>query len=56
MSTLKINPDSFDEDTSQYEKELRNLGYSDSEIKELNNQLDGIIERGFDKYFSKLYE
>ena len=56
MSALKINPDEFDEDISQYEEDLRNLGYSDCEIQELNDQLDGIIERGLDKYFSKLYE
>jgi hypothetical protein len=53
---LPVNPERPDGDISQCEEELRNLGFSASEIKELNDQLDGIIERGLDKYFLKLYE
>lgn len=43
-------------ENSQVERELRELGFSESEISKLNSQLDGIIERGFDRYLSKLYE
>lgn len=38
------------------EQELRNIGFSEVEIQELNNQIDGIIERSFDKYLSGVYD
>ena len=34
------------------EQELKNLGFSDREIQELNGQIDSILEQGFDKYLS----
>ena len=37
------------------ENELKNIGFSDAELVELSNQIDGIIERCFDKYFSDVY-
>ena len=46
----------LDNEISQEKIELEKLGFSEPEIEELNMQLDGIIERGFDRYFSKLYE
>lgn len=42
-------------DIVEFEEELIKLGFSDTEINELNTQLDGIIERELDIYFSKLY-
>lgn len=37
-------------------QELKMLGLSDEEIEVLNKEIDGIIERVFDTYFSNLYE
>jgi hypothetical protein len=38
------------------ERELKDIGFSEAEIRELNSQIDGIIERGFDKYLSDAYD
>jgi len=38
------------------EQELKNIGFSEAEIQELNSQIDGIIERSFDKYLSDVFD
>ena len=37
------------------EEEFKSLGFSDSELEELYSQIDGIIEKSFDKYFHDKY-
>ena len=38
------------------EQELENIGFSEDEIQQLNSQIDGIIERTFDKYLSDVFD
>lgn len=38
------------------ERELKNIGFSEDEIQGLNSQIDGIIERSFDKYLSDVFD
>ena len=47
-------PDKYriDQELLACEEELRNLGFSDREIQELNGQIDAILEQGFDRYLS----
>jgi len=54
FKNIPIEP--FNKDVFECENELKELGFSEKEIINLNNQIDGIIERGFDKYFSNFYE
>ena len=44
------------EEISDCEKELKNMGFSEPEIQTLNKQIDGLIEKAFDEYFSKFYD
>ena len=56
QETIEFDPEKVSECISHCKEELKGLGFSDSEIVVLNEQLDGIIGRGLDKYFLKLYE
>ena len=56
LETIKFDPEKVSECISHCKEELKGLGLSDSEIVVLNEHLDGIIERGLDKYFLKLDE
>lgn len=39
---------------NEYEEGLRDIGFTDIEIRELTVQIDGFIEKVFDSYFSNL--
>jgi hypothetical protein len=38
------------------EQELKGLGFSEIELQELYQQIDGIIERILDNYFDEIYD
>ncbi len=52
----ELNNRLVDFELSECEKELRNMGFSDDELQKLYGQIDGIIERTFDKYLSDFFD